>query len=87
MPRIPQIGAPEAGQQTIQLVAGRIRPRPRVKALTPPSTPQSTLAPTQALGQHHYENSLVQQFAAIHAESLILNPDDSDKVLTRNSYT
>jgi hypothetical protein len=87
MPRIPQIGAPEAGQQTIQLVAGRIRPGPRVKALTPPSTPQSTPAPTRAPGQRHYENNLVRQFAAIHAESLILNPDDPDKVLTRNSYT
>ena len=87
MPRIPQIGAPEAGRQTIQLVASRIRPRPRVKALTPPSTLQSTLAPTRAPGQRHYENSLVRQFAAIHAESLILNPDDPDKVLTRNSYT
>ena len=87
MPRIPQIGAPEAGQQTIQLVAGRIRPGPCVKALTPPSTPQSTPAPTRAPGQRHYENNLVRQFAAIHAESLILNPDDPDKVLTRNSYT
>jgi len=45
MLRIPQIGALEAGQQTIQLVAGRIRPGPRVRALTPPSTLLSTLAP------------------------------------------
>ena len=50
MPRIPQIGAPEVGQQTIQLVAGRIRPRPRVKAPTPPSTLQLTLALTLAPG-------------------------------------
>jgi hypothetical protein len=84
MPRIPQIGAPEAGQQTIQLVAGRIRPGPRAKALTPPpSTPQST----PALGRRHYENNLVRQFAAFHAESLILNPDNPDVALTRNSYT
>jgi hypothetical protein len=65
------------------LVAGRIRPGPCVKALTPPSTSQSTPAP----GRRHYENSLVRQFAAIHAESIILNPDDLDAVLTRNSYT
>ena len=50
MPRIPQIGAPEAGQQTIQVVAGRVRPGPRVRALTLPSTPHSTLAPTPAPG-------------------------------------
>jgi hypothetical protein len=83
MPRIPQIGALEAGQQTIQLVASCIRPGPRVRALTPLSTPLSTLA----LGQRHYENSLVRQFAAIHAKSIILNPDNPDAVLTRNSYT
>ncbi len=63
MPRIPQIGALEAGQQTIQLVASCIRPGPRVRALTPPSTPQST--PTLALGRRYYENNLVRQFAAI----------------------
>jgi hypothetical protein len=85
MPRIPQIGAPEAGQQTIQLVAGRIRPGPRVRPLTPPSTPLST--PALALGRRHYKNSLVRQFAAIHAESIILNPDNPDEVLTQNSYT
>ena len=56
MLRIPQIGALEAGQQTIQLVAGRIRPGPRVRALTPPSTLLSTPAP----GRRHYENSLVR---------------------------
>jgi len=82
MPRIPQIGAPEAGQQTIQLVASRIRPGPRVRALTPPST-LSTPAP----GRRHYENSLVRQFAAIYAKSIILNLDDLDAALTRNSYT
>ncbi len=76
MPRIPQIGAPEVGQQTIQLVAGRIRPGPRARALSPPSTAQST--PTPAPGQRHYENSLVRQFAAFHAESIILNSDDVD---------
>ena len=85
MPRIPQIGALEAGQQTIQLVAGRIRPGPCVRALTPPSTLQSMPAP--APGRRHYENSLVRQFAAIHAESLILNPDNPDVALTCNSYT
>src|SRR5450432_3098357 len=85
MPRIPQIGAPEAGQQTIELVAGRIRPRPRARALTPPSTAQST--PKPAPGQRHYENSLIRQFAAFHAESIILNSDDIDKAQTRRSYT
>jgi hypothetical protein len=83
MPRIPQIGALEAGQQTIQLVAGRIRLRPRVRALTPPPTPQSTPTP----GRRHYENNLVRQFAAIYTESIILNPDDLDTAVTRNSYT
>jgi hypothetical protein len=68
MPRIPQIGALEAGQQTIQVVAGRIRPGPRVRALIPPSTPHSMSAPTPALGRRHYENSLVRQFAALHAK-------------------
>jgi hypothetical protein len=46
MPRIPQIGAPEAGQQTTQLVAGRIRPGPRARALTPLSTRTPTPAPS-----------------------------------------
>jgi hypothetical protein len=84
-PRIPQIGASEAGQQTIQLVAGRIRPGPRARALTPTSTAQST--PTPAPGQRHYENSLVRQFAAFHAESIILNSDNVDVAQTRKSYT
>jgi hypothetical protein len=89
MPRIPQIGAPEAGQQTIQIVAGRIRPGPRPRALTPPSTLLSTLTPTPAPapGRRHYENSLVRQFAAIHAENIILGLDNLDTALTRNSYT
>ncbi len=78
MPRISQIGAPEAGQQTIQLEAGRIHPGPRARALTPPSTPLST----PAQGRGHYENSLVRQFAAIYAKSVILNLDDLDIVLT-----
>ena len=59
MPRIPQIGAPEAGQQTTQVVAGRICPGPCAKALTPPSTLHSTPASTPASGRRHYENSLV----------------------------
>ena len=63
MPRIPQIGAPKAGQQTIQLVAGRIRLSPYVRAFTLLSTLQSTLALAPALapapGRRHYENSLV----------------------------
>jgi hypothetical protein len=29
----------------------------------------------------------VRQFAAIHAKSLILSPDNPDTALTRNSYT
>jgi hypothetical protein len=85
MPKLPQIGAPEAGQQTIQIVAGRIRPGPRARALTPPSTPQST--PTPAPGRRHYKNNLVRQFAAFHAESLIINPDNLDIAITCNSYT
>jgi hypothetical protein len=40
-----------------------------------------------APGRRHYENSLVRQFAAIHAKSIILNPDNPDAVLTRDSYT
>jgi hypothetical protein len=34
-----------------------------------------------------YRSGNVRQFAALHAESNILNLDDLDKVLTRNSYT
>jgi hypothetical protein len=87
MLRIPQIGALEAGQQTIQLVAGRIRPSPCVKAITLPSTLQSTPAPTPAPGCRHYKNNLIRQFAAIQAESIILNLDDLNTALTQNSYT
>jgi hypothetical protein len=87
MPRIPQIEAPEAGQQTIQLVAGRIRPRPCIRAITLPSILHSTPATTPAPGRRHYKNNLVYQFAAIQAESIILNPDNPDTALTRNSYS
>ena len=83
MPRIAPIGAPEAGQQTIQLVAGRIRPGPRARAISPPITPSPT--PKPAPGQRHYENSLIRQFAAFHEESIILNGDSL--VQSRKSYT
>jgi CMP-2-keto-3-deoxyoctulosonic acid synthetase len=81
--RMPQIDSLEAGQQTIQVVAGRIRPGPKVKVLAPLSIPHPILVP----GWRHYENNLVRQFADIHAESIALNPDDPDIALTRKSYT
>ena len=65
------------------MVAGRIRPRPKVKVLAPLSIPHSIPVP----GRRHYENNLVRQFADIHAESIALNPDDPDIALTRKSYT
>jgi hypothetical protein len=65
------------------VVAGRIRPGPKVKVLAPLSIPHSIPAP----GRRHYENNLVRQFAAIHAKSIALNPDDLDIALTRKSYT
>ena len=83
MPRIPQIGAPEPGQRTIELVAGRMRPGPRPRAFTPPLTPN--LTPTPAPGQRHYENSTVRQFLAMHSEDAVLSNDDS--IRTRRSYT
>jgi hypothetical protein len=85
MPKLPQIGALKADQQTTQLVAGRIRPGPRARAFTLPSTPQST--PTPAPGRRHYKNNLVRQFAAFYTESLIINPENLDIALTCNSYT
>lgn len=81
MPRIPQIGAPEAGQQTIQLVAGCIRPGPCARVLTLPSTS----IPTPVPGQRYYKNSLIRHFAAFHAESIILNADNPAQ--TRKLYT
>jgi hypothetical protein len=83
MLKLPQLRALETGQQTIQLVAGHIRLRPCVRALTLPTTPHST----PALSRRHYKNSLVRQFAALYNESLIINPNNLDLVLTRNSYT
>jgi hypothetical protein len=80
---MPQIDSLEAGQQTIQVVAGRMRPGPKVKALAPLSIPHSIPEPVR----RHYENNLVQQFVAIHAESIALNTDDLDIALTRKSYT
>jgi hypothetical protein len=84
IPRIPQIGAPEASQQTIELVAGCICPGPRARAITLPSIPQST--PMPAPGQRYYKNSLIHQFAAFHAESIILNSDNLDVAQTRKFY-
>jgi hypothetical protein len=65
------------------VVAGRIRPRPKVKVLAL----LSILYPILVPGWRHYENNLVQQFAAIHAKSITLNLDDPDIALTRKSYT
>lgn len=78
MPRIPRIGAPEPGQRTIELVAGRVRPGPYARVLTPPSTP----TPPPAPGQRHYENSIVRQFSAMHSEDAV-----SENTRTRRSYT
>ena len=65
------------------MVAGRIHPGPKVKVLALLSIPHSIPEP----GRRHYENNLVRQFAAIHAESVALNPDNTDVALTRKSYT
>ena len=47
---MPQIDSLEAGWQTIQVVAGCIRPRPKVKVLALLSIPYSILVP----GRRHY---------------------------------
>jgi len=65
------------------MVAGRIRPGPKVKVLVLLSIPHSIPVP----GRRHYKNNIVQQFAAIYAKSITLNPDDLDIALTRKSYT
>ena len=44
--RMPQIDSLEAGQQTIQVVAGCIRPRPKVKVLAPLLIPHPILVPS-----------------------------------------
>jgi hypothetical protein len=80
---MPQIDSLKAGQQTIQVVASCIHPKPKVKVLTP----LSILHPIPVPGRHHYENNLIQQFAAIHAKSITLNPDNPNIILTQKSYT
>jgi hypothetical protein len=58
---MPQIDSLEAGQQTIQVVAGRIRPGPKVKVLAPLSIPHPIPIP----GRRHYEDNLVQQLSML----------------------